>query len=372
MSGAAACLTVALVAVVMVMVSTGGDDASRLPTVPIRMSAPTTEANIQRVAATSKSAAAMVSSIRPSTVLLRVLRRVGISTSIGVVAESGGILVTPWTAVSGARSVTAVEPNGTRSAATLVGVDHASGLAVLQISDDLPAATFDVVDPIAGSTAFAVSLALTGHGGVKPSPEVYAGNVLSAGQSISGVSTGQASPGATTSSFAVTEVQAPLTNNDVGCPLLDSQGNVVGLLDQTSGTGTSRLSIFLPAALVEGVARQLVSAGTVQSGWLGTTVSNGGTTNVGATAGQPAATGARLVSVVGNSPADQAGLRPGDVITAVGGAPVRSAAELETQLYADPPGTTVDLTVNRNGVTLTVPVDLGQPGGAAPVDTSSP
>ncbi len=362
LGSAATCVVLALVAVALVMTTTGGDDVDGTSRQALRMGTPTTEASLQRASTTEEDGAAAVAAVRPSTVVMRVGRASGTQTSIAMVVESGGIVVTPWTAVAGARSVTAIEQDGTRSEATLVGVDHRSGLAVLQVSDDLPVATFGNSDPSTGSTALAVSMALGDHGVDRPAPEVYAGDVVSSGQP-----TGTEPAG----SFAVTELAAPLTAVDVGCPLVDGRGDVVGMLAETTGSGSSTMSVFLPAGLVLGVARQLVSAGTVEPGWLGATASDASPSPAGGSNRQGAG-GAQLNSITNGGPAAAAGLVPGEVVTAVDGTPVRTGAELATQLYPDPPGTSVELAVEIDGAARTVAVQLGEGQGADPATVSSP
>src|ERR1019366_5282342 len=94
-----------------------------------------------------------------------------------------------------------------------------------------------------------------------PLSREYAGTVLSSGLPLEG--------GGLTSGFAGTAVATPLTADDIGCPLLDRSGNVSGILEQVTQSGASTRSVFLPAELVLGVARQLVSSGVVDPGWLG-------------------------------------------------------------------------------------------------------
>jgi S1-C subfamily serine protease len=63
--------------------------------------------------------------------------------------------------------------------------------------------------------------------------------------------------------------------------------------------------------------------------------------------------------VAGGSPADDAGLAAGDVVTAIDGTPVESSADLVTAVSEKQPGDTVTLTVTRDGATRTVEVELG-------------
>lgn len=370
--GATACVVFALVAagLVMTTMSSGDEGAAGTPSL---VGSPTTEPGLVRVTS-SATITGMVASIRQSTVALSVERGGRTATSIGLVAESGGIIVATSAAVSGARSITVIEPGGTRRAATLIGADPASGLVVLQISDDLPAATFDGGDLPAGSVAFALSLAPGRQTGSAPTPEVYAGTVVSVGEPAT---TDQAATEPVTAdqaaTFAATEVRTPLTAGDIGCPLLDSSGQVEGMLAETAGSGSSTLSMFLPAELVLGVARQLVSAGTVEHGWLG--VDSGGTqptSTVGTGTTPSTAVGARVGSVDSGSPAAVDELAPGDVITALDGDRVQSDAELRTRLYADPPGTAVQITFERGYTTMTRTAVLADPAADDPGADPSP
>ena len=377
------CTTLGIVAalvtagVVMATAGTGDQDGSdSTPGRPFLAAAPTTEPGTGQ-AAGKASIASMVSSIRPSTVVISAERSSGNSLTTGVVVESGGIIVTTWGAVSAAKAITVIEPGGSRQAAEMVGVDQPSGIAVLRIGDDLPAATFDGNDPSTGAGAIAMALEPGRGTGAVPSPLVYAGTVVSAGRALNADSV--------TTTFAATAVDTPLSRDDLGCPLLDRAGHVSGLLDQTVVDGASTVSVFLPAELVLGVAQQLVASGVVVHGWLGvhtsdahptaTTAANTPATSVTTGAVAPSATtggGALLDSIDADSPASVGQLAAGDVITAIGGSRVRSSAELQTRLYPDRPGTTLQVDFTRAGVPMTTVVVLAGPGPGAQGSRSSP
>ncbi|MGO8872436.1 MAG: S1C family serine protease [Acidimicrobiales bacterium] len=361
--GAAACVVIALVVAGLVITTTDPGDPSDAVAHP-PLGSPTTEPGLVRMTNIA-SMAGMVTSTRLSTVIVSADRPAGTTTGIGLVAESGGIIVVPASTLSGARSITVVEPDGTRQPADLIGTDPASGLAVVQISDDLPAATFDGGDPATGSVAFALSLARSRRAGAAPGPEVYAGAVVSVGEPAG------AEPA---SAFATTVVRTPLSAEDVGCPLLARNGEVDGMLVQTAHSGSSTLSIFLPAELVAGVARQLVSAGAVEHGWLGVDAGDAPTTTVVSTGSTSPATevGVPVVSVDSGSPAAMDDLAPGDVITALDGDQVQSEDELQTRLYADPPGTAVEITFEHDGTTMTRSAVLSGPDGDDPGVDPSP
>ncbi len=350
------CIALAVAAVAVIVADTGQSTTSALTTsFPFVRSAPTTEPGSVNVLS-GYQIDNVVASVRPSTVALRVLRPAGAATVMGLVVEAGGIVVTTARAVTGATRITAVEPDGSRQPAGLVGVDPRSDLAVFHIADDLPAATFDDGDPSAGSVAMAVTMRPRRR--AQPAPLVYAGTVLSSGMAVAG--------DPVTTTFAATSVRAPLDADDLGCPLVDDHGHVVGMLEFTTRLGRSKVAVFLPGALVAGVARQLVSSGEVDHGWLGVegsavTAVPMSSTLVTSPASTAQPSGAVLTAVVKDSPAALAGLAPGDVVMAVDGAPVHSMSELMTRLYPDPPGTSVDVTFQRSQATETVAVQLADP-----------
>ena len=366
LGGATACVVLALVTAGLVMAATGTDQSPKTRTVYL-VGEPTTDPGLGQ---TARRAAieAMVASVRPSTVVLRIHREGGVSSTTGLVAESGGIIVTPSQGLNGATSITAIEPDGTREQAALVAIDQTSGLAVLRIDDDLPAATFDDDDLPVGAVAVAATLQPRSRARSSPSSLVYAGTVVSTGQPLG--------TGAQTSAFSATMVRAPLAHDDLGCPLVAGDGHVIGMLELTEGKGKSAMAVFLPSELVLGVALQLVESGTVEHGWVGIEAGDAGATATTADRTMAASTstggGARVDSVDVDSPASIAGLEPGDVITAIDGYPVQSAAELRSRLYPDPPGTDLAVTFERGGTTAEVSVVMADQNGDAPEDGSSP
>ena len=366
--GTAACLVLVLVASGLVMATTGSADPdnSLSNSGAILTASPTTEPGVKPVT-TLAGISAMVSSIRQSIVVMKIKKSTGTTVTTGLVAEAGGIIVTTAGALSGARAITVIEPGGSSSAGELIGIDQPTGLAVVRIGDDLPAATFDNSDPSTGAVAIAMALEPGRPANARPFPVVYAGDVLSVGQAMG------ADP--VTSTFAATALQAPLSHDDLGCPLLDSVGHVSGLLERTVQAGSSTISVFLPAQLVLGVTRQLVSSGAVIHGWLGVDTSKAGaTTTLTSTVNTaaPTATGAEVISVNAAGPAAAGGLQPSDIITGIDGDRVQSSAELQTRLYPDPPGTSLVVEFTRGGTPLSTTVTLASSDADAQGSQSSP
>ena len=332
--GLAACVVVALVLTGMVVVV--GDGARPASTGVVFAGVPTTEADLSRLT-TPHRMVTLASSVRDSTVALVVTTGHGTRVGTGLVAEAGGIVVALRPTVDGARTITAIETDGTRQPAVEVGSDPTTGIVVLRIADDLPAAAFTTSDPKTGSLAVAMAEEAPAGGGV-PTARLYAGTVLYAGIATDVGGTGD---------FCGTAIAAPLTADDIGSPLVEPSGAVAGVLDSVSGAGGSRTAVFLPAELVRDVAEQIVSHGSVDHGVLGADVVDPPGTGTPGTG-----TGALVTDVAAGGSAAQAGLVRGDRIVSVDGAEVRSVAELTTRIYADPPGTELPVTFVRDGTTV--------------------
>jgi S1-C subfamily serine protease len=359
--GATACVIVVLVAAGLVMSTTNRSTSGSNGTMPKLASltdVPTTEPGVGLMPPES-TIDSMVATARPSTVALVISGPAGDRLATGLVAESGGIIVTASAAVTGSRAVTVIEADGDRRNASAVGSDPTTGLSVLRIADDLPAATFDFAPPTTGSVALAMALEPGRHAGDVPSATLYAGSVVASGVALD--------LDRLTSDFATTAVAAPLASGDIGCPLLDDDGHVTGILERSGGTGLAGASVFLPAELVWSVADQLVSSSAVDPGWIGVTAGNAEAPTV-----PPKPVGATVQSVAPDSPAADAGLKDGDVVTAVNGYRVRSDAELTTWLYSMPPGTDVKVTFERSGSPITETLQVAERPPDAPDGASSP
>lgn len=365
LGGAVLCLLTVVVATGVTMTTT----VSPEPDTPSTLTnVPTTEPGTVAVLVDRRRMAGIESNVRRSTVLLVVSGAGGTAIGTGVVAQPGGIIVTPSSVLQGARTITAVESDGTRQPASLVGTDATSGIAILHIDDDLPVATFSDDDPATGSTLMAISEWPRARGTGAPDTHLYAGTVVSAGQ-----------PGGNglLSEFATTMVATPLTLRDLGCPLVDQSGQVWGILFELSGPTNARTSVFLPGEVVQDVTGQLVTSGEVVQGWLGIALApsalvTGSTDSPTTTTLDVApATGAVVGDVWPGSPADEAGIQAGDVVVDVDGHAVHSDADLRTHLYADPPGTELQLTLDRDGTNVVTTAVLGTADTDVPEEAAS-
>jgi S1-C subfamily serine protease len=325
---------------------------------------PTTERGVED-SITRAQMAQTVSTIGPSMVALTVTVAGKTIHSTGVTVESGGLVVALASAVTGATSITTVEPDGRRTSAAVLASDQNSNLAVLRVDGDLPVAQFsEDTDMKPGDATVAVASEPRANHAGGVTDAVYAGTVRSSGTAVDA--------DATTSAMSATAVNAPLGAGDAGCALIDHAGDVTGILDTTTTMKGRKVSVFLPADLVVGVATQLIATGSVQHGWLGVDASDlsptSPTSPPGAATASTASTGGALVDTVQpGGAAARAGIQVGDSIVDIDGRPVRSLADLRTRLYAEPPGVTVTVTYDRNHTTATVGVELtGAQAAASP------
>lgn len=244
----------------------------------------------------------------------------GTVTLIGVAVAEGGMVATTAEFLSGVLRIDMVAPGGQLERASIVGIDAASDVALVNVPQDIPVAPFS---DDGGLSAGASDLVLTyaPGGGATPTLAATPGSVVSVaagGSADNGMASITSSPG--------------LSTRTAGEPLLDASGAVVGLLCQPPPTANAAVT-FLPTQLVVGVADDLRSGNRVMPGVLGVEGTD-----------VPNDAGARLMTVPSGTPA-WGHLQAGEVITAVNSLPVRTFAELRSRLYVLQPGSLATLSV---------------------------
>jgi serine protease Do len=163
--------------------------------------------------------------------------------------------------------------------------------------------------------------------------------------------------------LSATYLQATMAVPDeaIGGPLVDLDGNVVGLLSRLdptiAGSGAARHSAWaLPSKILQGLYESIREAGTTQSPWLGFSVTS--RAEVAAARGfahfqalPKPRHGILLENVFTPSPAAAAGLRPGDWLTHFGGVEIHAPVGFQKQLYLTGVGRSAKLTIWRDGTT---------------------
>jgi S1-C subfamily serine protease len=290
-------------------------------------------------------------SVTPAVANLRIRRGRAAGGGSGVVITPDGFLLTSAHVVEAARGrVGASFTDGRELGLRVIGADPLSDLALLRADDATPepAVLGDAASLRVGQLVVAIG-----------NPHGFAGSVTAGVVSALGRSLPTRSGRTMRIVDDVIQTDAALNPGNSGGALVDGRGRVVGINTAVAGVG---LGLAVP---VNATTRKIVSAlmrdGRVRRAWVGI---------AGGARPLPPAAAARLgrqrglevVEVVPDSPAALAGLRPEDLIVAVGGDPVLGVDDLQRLLTEDRIGRSVELAVVRNGtdrrVALT-PRELG-------------
>ena len=306
----------------------------------------------------------------------------GTATGSGFVIDSAGHVLTNNHVVAGANKITVQLGDSEQSYdASVVGRDPATDLALLKV--DAPSDALHPL-PLGDSSKMAVG-----------DPVVAIGNPFGLDRTVtSGIVSALQRQIQAPNGFSISNViqtDAAINPGNSGGPLIDSQGNVIGINSQIetggSGNGNVGIGFAIPINTARDVISQLEQTGTVQHAFLGIT----GTTitpSLAQAVNLPVQSGVLVEDVVKGGPADAAGLQGGgtaatiggapmslggDIITAIDGRHIASMDDVISLVNAASPGKTLDLTVLRNGQRKTLTVTLGdRPSSVKDSQSASP
>ena len=266
----------------------------------------------------------------------------------GVIVSANGYILTNNHVVEGASEVkVAVGEGRTEYEAKIVGRDARVDVAVLKIeATGLPAATMGDSDQLqVGDTVMAIGIPF----GIGLS--VTHGIVSAVGRGL-----GSQSHADSLEDFIQTD--AAINPGNSGGALVDSQGRVVGIntaILSNSG-GSNGVGFAIPINMVSAIADQLVRTGRVERGYLGIFLQE----LTDELAKQFAASqGALITEVKADSPAEKAGLKSGDIITKLNGAPIIDMRHLQLMIVQLAPGTEVSVEYLRDGKVGVTKAKLG-------------
>jgi serine protease Do len=265
----------------------------------------------------------------------------------GVIISPDGYIVTNNHVVDGATDIRVTLHDRRILAAKLIGRDKLTDLAVIKVNAaDLPSV------PLGDSTK------------LRPGQVVLAfGNPLGFRFTVTqGIVSALNRPNPNSDRRAPGEfiqTDAAINQGNSGGPLVDAHGEVVGintfLISQTGGF--SGMGFAIPTQIVKPTVDALIKNGKVEHGYMGIGIADV-TPDEAKFFDVKSATGAVVSQVESGSPASQAGLKVGDVITGLDGKTVNDAGELQVEVGQKQPGTKIDLTVMRDGKSMQVPVTL--------------
>jgi len=267
----------------------------------------------------------------------------------GVVVSPDGYILTNNHVVDGATDVKVQFLDKSEYPAKVIGTDKYADIAVLKVNR-----TGLVALPFADSSKAEVGDVVLAMG----QPFGLRGTVTMGIISATGRSMG----GQIERFEDFIQTDAAINHGNSGGALVDTHGDLVGIntaiLSNETG-GNQGIGFAIPANLARNIMDQILKNGKVTRGFLGI-IPQEPTPEMAKAFGVPNAHGVAIAQVEGGSPAEKAGLKVGDVITAVNGKQIEDVNSFRLEIAGFAPSTKVDLKVARNGQNVDVPVTLGE------------
>src|SRR6266496_2658687 len=346
--------TIALFAVLLSVVVSIGCRGKASPLAPSAASEPIPDSRPQN------SYADVISRVAPAVVTIRADKRVRApqqpqeqverALGSGVIVSPDGYVLTNHHVIDGAEQIKIDMNDGRTIDAKLVGSDPPSDLAVLKVPGN--ALTFltpgDSDKVRVGDVALAI------------------GNPLGIGQTVTmGIisAKGRSTAGPGAGNFEdFLQTDAPINQGNSGGALINTNGELIGINSQIIGGmsgGNIGIGFAIPSNMARSVLDQLVKNGKVRRGQLGIGVQRV-TSDVAESLGLSDTKGVIVTSVRPGSGAEKAGIRRGDVITALNETPVRETNAFRNQIAGFGPGAEVTLTVIRDNREQKIRATLGE------------
>ena len=265
----------------------------------------------------------------------------------GVIVSAQGYLLTNNHVVEGANEIEVGLNDGREAKARLIGTDPDTDVAVLKIDlDRLPSITLGNVEALqVGDQVLAIGNPFN------VGQTVTAGIVSALGRNQLGLSTFE--------NFIQTD--APINPGNSGGALVDVNGQLVGIntaIFSRSG-GSMGIGFAIPVDLARQVMEGLIKEGKVTRGWIGVEPRDLPAEYVESFK-LPIKDGVLITGVLQDGPAGRSGLKPGDVVTAVGERPVANTTQLLNAVAALKPGSEAAIGVQRGAQALQLKLTVGQ------------
>jgi serine protease Do len=262
----------------------------------------------------------------------------------GFFVSADGYIVTNNHVVQKAKTVSVTTQDGKTLDAKVVGTDPKTDLALIKVNEsgDYPFVAFSKEQPRIGDWVVAIGNPY-GLGGT-----VTAGIISAEGRDIGDGPYDR-----------FLQIDAPINRGNSGGPTFNMKGEVVGVntaIYSPSG-GSVGIGFAIPAATVDSVIGALEHGGVVPRGYLGVNVQPV-TEDMAESMGMKTAKGAIVAEAMSGTPAADAGLKAGDVITKLNGQVVDDASDLTRRIGSFKPSDKVELTYMRDGAEKTAQITL--------------
>jgi len=278
--------------------------------------------------------------------LPRYRNRIERSLGSGVIVDEAGHIVTNHHVIANADSVKVQLADGREANARIVGRDPDTDLAVLQIDlSPLPVATFGRSDQLkVGDVVLAIG------NPIGLSQTVTHGIVSATSRQQLGI--------APLEDFIQTD--APINFGNSGGALVDSSGALIGINTAivAKNLGVEGIGFAIPVNMVRGVLSDIIAHGRVIRGWIGIVpedASDEQAAQLGLVQG-----GVLIANLYVGSPAQQAGLAPGDLLLSINGATLNSAQDALARIANAKPGSVLAIKVLRGRRTLDIKAHVSE------------
>jgi Do/DeqQ family serine protease len=268
----------------------------------------------------------------------------------GVIVGADGLVVTNNHVIEQARQISITTADRRRLSGRVVATDPVTDIAVVRVdASGLPALPWgDSSQAAVGEYVLAIGNPFRlGH-------TVTMGIISALGRSNVGIVDYE--------DFIQTD--AAINPGNSGGALVNTRGELIGIntaIYSETG-GYQGIGFAVPANLARSVVDQLVRKGRVVRGWVGITRITDVTPENASELGLPAPDGVLVLELLRGSPADQAGLEPGDVVVELDGRAVEDAAHFRNELARAAVGSRLQVTVYRNGRRRTLAMDVQEAG----------
>lgn len=272
----------------------------------------------------------------------------------GVIITEDGYILSNNHVVEGTQTLSVILNDGTEHPAELISRDVFADLAVLKIEGKVPGiakiGNSDNLKP--GETVIAIGSPLgTFRNSVTVGVISATGRTLDSGDG-----------------YAIEDLiqtDAAINSGNSGGPLLNLTGEVIGINtlvirgSNNSSTSAEALGFAIPSNTAAMIAQHIIEKGYFARPYLGTSYQNV-TPRIASWYNLPVNYGAYITGIDRNSPAEIAGLRPGDIITKIGDVPIDEQQSFINALFEYEPNQQITIEFSRENQLLTVDVVLGE------------
>ena len=265
----------------------------------------------------------------------------------GVIVSAQGYILTNHHVVEAADEIEVALSDGKKLRAKVIGTDQETDLAVLQVDGTaLPAITFGEADSVkVGDVVLAI------------------GNPFGVGQTVTmGIVSALGRSGLQINTYEnFIQTDAAINPGNSGGALTDAAGNLIGVNTAIySRTGGSLgIGFAIPVSTARQVMEQIVASGSVTRGWIGVEAQEI-TPELAESFRLPSAAGALIAGVLRSSPADRAGVKPGDILLSIDARTVTDPTAMLNIVAGLAPGRTVGVRVRRDQKEIELQLEVGK------------